>query len=256
MTTRTVFATPAELGAALAREITDGISAAAVDGRKYLLGCPGGRSARPVYLALAHEIARRQLDLSHVVIVMMDEYVVEIDGEYRNVDPVEAFSVVRFGIDEIVTPLSAAGTGTPDLWTPDAHDPQRHEDRIAAAGIDLFILATGSSDGHVAFNTPGTAVDAQSRVVALPESTRTDNVRTHPDFKTADGVPPFGVTVGTGTIAQYSARAVLVAHGAEKQTTADRLSAGTGYDPQWPASIVHECRQPSIFLDKAAAGEN
>jgi glucosamine-6-phosphate deaminase len=252
MTTRTVFDTAAALGAALATEIADGIAAAAADGRRYVLGCPGGRSPRPVYVALADEIARRALNLDHVVIAMMDEYVVQADGEYRNVDPAEAFSVVRFGIDEIVTPLAAAGSGAPELWTPDARNPQRHEDRIAAAGIDLFILASGSGDGHVAFNTPGTPVDAHSRVVPLPESTRSDNVRTHPDFKTVDAVPPFGVTVGTGTIADYSARAVMVAHGAEKRRAASRLTELTDYDPQWPSSIVHRCRNAALYFDEAA----
>lgn len=256
MTVRTVFATPAQLGAALATEIVDGIAAAAAEHRRYVLGCPGGRSPRPVYAALATEIARRAIDLDHVVIVMMDEYVVRVDGGHRNVDPAEAFSVVRFGVDEIVTPLAAAGTGTPELWTPDARDPQRHEDRIAAAGIDLFILASGSTDGHVAFNTPGTPVDARCRVVPLPESTRSDNVRTHPDFKTPDAVPPFGVTVGTGTIADYSARAVLVAHGVEKRAVAARLAASDDYDPQWPSSIVHRCRQPALYVDAAAAGDD
>jgi len=255
MTTRTVFATAADLGATLATEIADGIAAAASAGRRYVLGCPGGRSPRPVYQALAAEIARRKLDLSHLVIVMMDEYVVQRDGEYRNVDPAEAYSVVRFGVDEIVTPLAAAGTGTPELWTPDARDPGRHEERIAAAGIDLFILASGSGDGHVAFNTPGTPLDARCRVVPLPESTRKDNVRTHPDFGTPDAVPPFGVTVGTATIADYSARAVMVAHGPEKRTAAARLTALTDYDPQWPASIVHRCRQAALYFDEAATAD-
>lgn len=243
------------LGAALAAEIVDGIEAAGAAGRRYVLGCPGGRSPKPVYLALAAEVSRRSVNLSHVVIAMMDEYVVEIDSHYRNVDPAEAFSVVRFGRDEIVAPLVAAGRGAPELWTPDASNPAAHEDRIAASGIDLFILASGSGDGHVAFNAPGTPVDARSRVVPLPESTRTDNVRTHPDFGSADAVPPFGVTVGTGTIADYSARAVMVAHGVEKRVAATHLAGSSDYDSQWPATIVHRCRNAAVYLDTAAAGQ-
>lgn len=252
MTPVTVFPDSAALGAALAAEIADGIEAAEAAGRRYVLGCPGGRSPRPVYTALAAEIARRAFDLDHVVIVMMDEYVRLADGRYRNVDPAEAFSVVRFGRDEIVAPLSAAGTGTPELWTPDATDPSRHEERIAAAGIDLFILASGSGDGHVAFNTPGSAADARCRVVPLPVSTRTDNLRTHPDFGSIENVPPFGVTVGTGTIADFSAHAVMIAHGAEKRTAARHLTEGNSYDPKWPATVIHACRSAAIYLDAAA----
>lgn len=258
----TVFPDAAGLGTALAGEIADGIAAAADEGRTYVLGCPGGRSPKPVYAALAEAVRRRRQGLAHVVIAMMDEYVVADGGHaagspvsYANVDPTAGFSCARFGAEVIVGQLAAAGTGTPTLWLPDARDPQAHEDRIAERGIDLFILASGSGDGHVAFNTPGAPADSRTRVVALPESTRRDNVRTHPEFGSADGVPRFGVTVGIATIAQYSARAVLIAHGAEKRSAAQHLVKAHHYDPTWPATVLHDCRRPALYLDTAAAAD-
>lgn len=253
MTELTIFPTAADLGAALAGTIADGISAAAARGQRYVLGCPGGRSPRPVYTALAAEIGARNIDLDHVIIVMMDDYAVADGDGYRTVPDTETFSVARFGVEEIVTPLQAVGRGTPTLWTIDAADPMAHETRIAATGIDLFILASGSGDGHVAFNAPGTLADARSRVVELPLSTRTDNVRTHPEFGSPDGAPQFGATIGTGTIAQYSRKAVLVAHGAEKKQAADTLRAGNHYNPDWPATIVHLCQDAELLIDGAAA---
>lgn len=256
----TVFPDETALAVALAGEIADGIAAAAAEGRTYVLGCPGGRSPKPVYAALAAEIRQRRLGLGHLVIAMMDEYVVADGPEagsqprgYANVDPSAAFSCARFGREVIVGQLAEAGTGTPELWLPDARDPQVHEDRIAERGIDLFILASGSGDGHVAFNSPGAPADSRTRVVPLPESTRRDNVRTHPDFGSWQNTPSFGVTVGIATITQYSARAVLLAHGAEKRVAAAHLAAAQQYDPSWPSTVVHDCRRPSLYFDEAAA---
>ena len=75
MTLARRFPTAEALGDALAREILDGIDDAGRRGGRYVLGCPGGRSARSTYQALAR--LAQGTDLRHVVIVMMDEYLVE-----------------------------------------------------------------------------------------------------------------------------------------------------------------------------------
>ena len=173
-------------GRALAEEIADGITAAQSQGLDYLLGCPGGRSPRSTYAAFAHVVAERSLDLSNVIIVMMDDYVVEVDGQPQRIDPREHCSVEGFALTEILAPLNdAAGPGrgiTPDrLWIPDPADPRAYDARITSAGgIDLFILASGDSDGHIAFNAPGAPRDSRTRIVELPESTRRDNLGTFP----------------------------------------------------------------------------
>jgi glucosamine-6-phosphate deaminase len=253
-----VFADADDLGAALAGTVADGIAA----GGRYVLGCPGGRSLRSTYRALAAEVARHRLDLGRLIVVMMDEYVDERDGRLVNADPGAPHSCARFAREEIVAPLNAAagpGRGiTPDrVWLPDAADPGSYEHRLAqVGGLDLFLLATGSGDGHVGFNPPGTGAESGTRVVRLADSTRRDNLRTFPSFGgDVDLVPRFGVTVGVGTIRRYAARAVLVAHGVEKAEAVRRLRAAPGYDPSWPATVIVDCPDPQLFVDRAAAGE-
>lgn len=256
MTTSTVFDTPAQLGETLAIEIANGIAAAAAEDRPYVLGCPGGRSPRPVYAALATQVRLRRLDLSRVVVAMMDEYVERVKGRYCNVDPAASYSCAGFAAREIAAPLARAagpGRGLGAVWVPDATSPEAHEQRLAESGVDLFILASGASDGHVAFNPPGTQRAATSRVVELPETTRRDNLVTFPQFGRIEKVPHFGVTVGPATIATNSARAVMVVHGADKQLTAARLLNSTAYEASWPATVVHACRHPSLYLDSTAA---
>ena len=74
-----VFETPDALGEAVAADIASRI------GRRgrFLLGCPGGRSPKPVYAALAR---MADFDLSSVVIVMMDDYLTEAAGVLTHVD--------------------------------------------------------------------------------------------------------------------------------------------------------------------------
>ncbi len=259
MTGLTVFPDAEGMGTALAGEIAAGIDNARAQGRHYLLGCPGGRSPRTTYSALARIIAERSLDLSHLVIVMMDDYV-ERDGDsYRRVAPTLHCSVEGFALREIVGPLdSAARSGggiSPDhLWMPDPADPEAYDSRLReAGGVDLFILASGDSDGHIAFNPPGSARDSRTRVIELAESTRRDNLGTFPEFGSLEAVPRYGISVGIATIVDSSHRAVLVAPGPSKVEAVRRISTAADYDPSWPATLLACCRNPTLFADTLSA---
>jgi glucosamine-6-phosphate deaminase len=212
-----VFADEEELGAGLAREI--------VEIAPSLLGCPGGRSLVSTYRALASSGA----DLSGTTIVMMDEYV--------PVPPASAhYSCRGFALREIANPL-----GIPEerVWLPEPDDPAAYDERIeAAGGIDLFLLASGASDGHVAFLPPGSPLAGTTSVVRLAQSTRLDNVATFPEFASADEVPKHGVSVGLGTIGA-ARRLRLVLHGPDKRAATERLLALDRFDPAWPVSVVH-----------------
>jgi glucosamine-6-phosphate deaminase len=255
-----VFRDPEALGRVLAAEIADEIGAAAHDGRRYVLGCPGGRSAHSTYRALADEVAARGLDLGHVVIVMMDEYVDRDprSGGYRRIDPGLRHSCVRFGRQEIVRRLDAAagpgrGIAAGHFLVPDPADPAAYDRQISAAGgIDLFLLASGAGDGHIAFNPAGTPPGARTHVVALTEQTRKDNLATFPSLRGLADVPQHGVTVGVGTIRDHSKRVVMVAHGTDKARAVSRLAGAEHYAPDWPATVFTDCARPRLYVDRAA----
>ena len=234
-----VFADADELGEKLAEEI---LAAYAKAGdQPFLLGCPGGRSLRSTYRALA----RRRPDLSRLVVVMMDEYVVNDAAP-----PAEAhYSCRRFATEELMRPL---GLSEAQVWLPDPGDPAAYDRQIAAeGGVDLFLLASGASDGHVAFVPPGSPRGGRTAVVTLAETTRRDNVATFPEFASVDEVPRHGVSVGLATIADaHSVRLVL--HGRDKRDAAGRLLALDRFDTPWPASIVHDCNDGEIWLDREA----
>jgi glucosamine-6-phosphate deaminase len=136
---------------------------------------------------------------------------------------------------------------------PDPSDPARFDDELAAAGgIDLYLLAMGASDGHVAFNPPGTPSASATRVIELAESTRRDNLRTFPGFAGLEEVPRYGVSLGFRSITG-AAETVLVALSAEKAPALRRVLASLGFDEAWPATIIHRCQRAWIAADEAAA---
>jgi len=258
----TIHDRPADIGAKLAPRIVEGIRAANAAGRAYVLGCPGGRSPMPVYEALAERLAAEPLDCSKLVIAMMDEYLLGKAGGTLTPPPASVhYSCRGFGEREIVGRINA---GLPEawrirpenFWMPDPADPADYDRKLAeTGGIDLFLLASGAGDGHIAFNPPGSARDSRSRIVTLAEQTRRDNLATFPDFASIDEVPAHGITIGIASIAELSKSVAMVVWGEGKRTAYRHLSAATAYDPEWPATICVECHAAELHADRDAAGE-
>jgi glucosamine-6-phosphate deaminase len=220
---------------------------AATGRRPFLLGCPSGRTAMPVYRALARHAARG-VDLSRLVIVMMDDYVES--GALRRVAPELSYSCLGFAERQIVAPIGQ----DIEIWVPDPADPERYDEVIdAAGGIDLFLLATGAGDGHIAFNQPGTPRHARTHVTALGEATRRDNMGTFSEFTRLDMVPTRGVTVGIDTIAASAREVIMIVCGAHKHAAYQRIVAAEAYEPDWPSTVVVECKNPTLIADRAAA---
>ncbi len=63
----------------------------------------------------------------------------------------------------------------------------------SAGGIDLQLLGIGS-DGHIAFNEPGSSLASRTRLKALTAETRRDNARF---FASLDEVPKLAVTMAS-----------------------------------------------------------
>ena len=253
-----VFPAPDATGEYLAPRLLDRIELARMEGRRFLLGCPTGRTPRPVYGALGRELAKRKQDISQLVLVMMDEYLVQ-DGNGLSYAPSDQpWSCHHFARNEIAAPLNAGLPASHQLseervWFPNPRDPGAYDARVAdAGGIDFFILASGASDGHVAFNSPGSERNTRTRIVELSESTRRDNLTTFPAFGSIDSVPGHGVTVGVDTIIAAKEAAMIV-WGAGKRLTLARIQQAKRYEPEWPATVIHECGAPEILSDVEAA---
>ena len=259
-TTVRVLPSPDAIGEVVAERVLSRIERARLTGGPFLLGCPTGRTPRPVFAAMARRVAETQQDLSHVVLVMMDEYLVPGSEGLEYAPASQPWSCHHFARVEIAERLNA---GLPpvrrlpgaSVWFPDPADPGAYDARIAdAGGIDFFILASGASDGHVAFNPPGSPRQSRTRIIPLSDETRRDNLLTFPAFGTLAAVPQHGISVGIATIAE-SKEAMMVVWGAGKRLTLRRMRATDRYDAAWPATLIHECAIGEIVADaEAAAG--
>ena len=83
-----------------------------------------------------------------------------------------------------------------------------------AGGIDLQVLGIGS-DGHIAFNEPGTSLSSRTSCVYLTPSTIKDNARLFFKGKEKE-VPTRALSMGVGTICEAK-KIVLLAFGEGKQ---------------------------------------
>jgi len=254
-----VFPDPDVLGQALAGEILAQVERARGEGRSYLLGCPAGRSLRSTYFALAELAAARGADLSHLVIAMMDEYLATAPGGHRLCPADAHYSCRGYGRREILDPINEGllpdrRIPQENLWYPEPENAMAYDGRLrAAGGVDLFLVASGASDGHVAFNPVGTALAERTRVIRLSMATRRDNLETFPDFGSLEELPEFGVGVGLGTIVEHSRRVVLVITGTGKRDAALRLHRCADFTSAWPASFIYRCQSPMILLDRFAS---
>jgi glucosamine-6-phosphate deaminase len=116
------------------------------------------------------------------------------------------------------------------------------EDKIAGSmGIDLCILGIGTN-GHIAFNEPGSSFKSRTRLVDLDEQTIQDNSRF---FDSVDDVPKQAITMGLGTIME-SKKIVLMANGKHKREILDEAMYGDVTE-EIPASILQEHDNVIIF---------
>ena len=207
-----------------------------------VLGLATGSSPLPVYDELA-ERNSRGLDFGRATAFTLDEYVGLPAGHpesYREVIRREFMDRVNIAPEKVHGPDGSAG----DI--PAAC--QAYEDAIAAAGgVDLQLLGVGT-DGHIAFNEPGSSFASRTRIKSLIEQTRRDNARF---FKSLAEVPHHVLTQGLGTIME-ARHVILIATGAQKAQAVREFVEGP-VSAICPASILQFHPHATVLLDEAAA---
>jgi glucosamine-6-phosphate deaminase len=124
---------------------------------------------------------------------------------------------------------------------------ERYEALIAAAGgIDVQLLGIGS-DGHLAFNEPGSSLASSTRIKTLTAQTRQDNARF---FGSPDEVPTHVLTQGLGTILR--ARHLLLIATGEGKAAATAAAAEGPVSASCPASVMQLHPHVTVLLDPAA----
>lgn len=111
---------------------------------------------------------------------------------------------------------------------------------------DLQILGIGSN-GHIAFNEPGTAFDSETHIVDLTESTIKDNSRL---FERIEDVPRQAFTMGLKNI-MHAKKIVVLASGANKAKAVYGMLKGPVTEAL-PASVLQLHPDCTLIVDEAA----
>ncbi|GAB4083886.1 glucosamine-6-phosphate deaminase [Myceligenerans cantabricum] len=227
----------------LARLAADATEGLLTERPRSVLGLATGSSPLKVY----DELARRHedgLSFARARAFMLDEYVGLPDDHperYRNVIEKEIASRVDFAPGAVQGPDGGAA----DLEAACAD----YEAAIAAAGgVDLQLLGIGT-DGHIAFNEPGSSLASRTRIKTLTRQTREDNARFFGGA--VDDVPRHCLTQGLATI-MSAKHLVLLATGRAKAEAVHQLVEGP-VSAMWPATIMQLHPHATVLVDDAAA---
>lgn len=210
-----------------------------------VLGLATGGTPVSCYQTLIEMHRREGLDFSQVRTFNLDEYV--------GLSPSHPQSYHYFMQEQLFDHLN--------LQPERCHIPDGVADDLAracaayeaaireAGGIDLQLLGIGT-DGHIAFNEPGSSLAGRTRVKHLTSETIRDNARF---FGNEASVPRLAVTMGVGTILE-AGRCLLLATGANKSAAVHAAVEGP-VTASVTASALQLHPDVVMVLDEAAAGQ-
>ncbi len=206
-----------------------------------VLGLATGSTSIGVYKEMCKQFGNG-LSFAKTRTVNLDEYVglrPDHDQSYAYFMRAHLFDKVNLEKNNTFLPCGTA----PDLEAECA----RYNALLDRLPRDVQLLGLGS-DGHIAFNEPGSPFDSRTRVVELASGTIKDNSRL---FDRLDDVPRFAVSMGIADI-MSAAKVVLLANGKHKAQAVKAMLTGK-VDPSCPAGVLQLHKDATVILDKEAA---
>lgn len=208
-----------------------------------VLGLATGGTPLGLYRELIRMHREEGLDFSRVVSFNLDEYVglgPTHPQSYRHFMQQNFFDHIN---------IDVRNTHVPDGRALDfeAYCVQYEKMIEEEGGIELQVLGIGS-DGHIAFNEPGSSLGSRTRLKTLTAETVRDNARF---FATPEEVPRLAVTMGVGTILE-SRQCLLLACGQSK-ARAIRDTIEGPVTAQVTASALQLHRDVVCVIDEEAA---
>lgn len=207
-----------------------------------VLGLATGSSPVPTYAELvARHRAGNGPSYDEVRVFLLDEYVGLPPGHPQSYRA----TIARELTDDLGIPADRVhGPDPSDVPTAGAAYEAQLRD---AGGVDLQLLGVGT-DGHLAFNEPGSSLSSTTRLKTLTAETRRDNARF---FGSVDNVPRHVLTQGLGTILR--ARHLLMIATGEVKAAAVAAAVEGPISASCPASVLQLHPHASVLLDPAAA---
>lgn len=230
----------------VANYIIDKINAAAPTADKpFVLGLPTGGTPLAVYQQLIKAYQNGKVSFRHVATINMDEYI--------GLSPEHPQSYHYFMHKNFFGHIDILPENThiPNGMTNDIDaEAQRYEQQIADLdGIDLFFGGVGSN-GHLAFNEPGSSLRSRTRIKTLTRRTLIDNARF---FENSDEAPKTALTVGIQTVMEAK-EVMILAKGISKALAVHHAVEGA-VNNLWPISALQNHEHFILVADEQASSE-
>jgi glucosamine-6-phosphate deaminase len=206
-----------------------------------VLGLATGSSPLPAYRELVRRRNAGGPSYDGVTAFLLDEYV----GLPPTHPQSYRATIARELTDPLGIPAGRVHGPDPELL-PDA-GPAYEALIREAGGVDVQLLGIGT-DGHLAFNEPGSSLGSRTRIKTLTEQTRRDNARF---FESPDEVPRHVLTQGLGTILE--ARHLLLIGTGDSKAAAIAAAVEGPLTASCPASVLQLHPHVTVLLDPAAA---
>jgi len=192
------------------------------------LGLPTGGTPIGMYKELVND---SHIDWWNVTTFNLDEYI--------GIDPNHSESYENFMNRNLFNHVDIDRF---NVWFPSLENQNGYDAIIENnGGLDLTILGIGTN-GHIAFNEPGSPFNSTTRVVDLDKQTIEDNSRF---FDSIEEVPTQAVTMGLETIMK-SDEILLIAQGKKKLEIIKEAMFGD-ITEDIPASILQEHENLTIL---------
>lgn len=203
-----------------------------------ILGLATGSSPLGIYRNIIDAYQKGEVSFKNVTTFNLDEYLGlegTHDQSYRYFMNHNLFEHID---------IDKANTHVPNGFVNSDNEAALYDEAIkAAGGIDIQLLGLGS-DGHIAFNEPGTPFNTLTHIAKLTEQTISDNSRF---FESIDLVPTKAVTMGLQSI-MNAKKVVLIATGASKVLAVKKLISGE-IDVNWPCTVLQNHPDVTIYVD-------
>ncbi len=205
-----------------------------------VLGLATGSSPIEMYKCLINAFEEGEISFKNAVTFNLDEYVgIRYDHPqsyytfmnenlFKHVDIVNKNINIPKGVDNEINAYQ-----------------QKLDENVR----DIQILGIGSN-GHIAFNEPGTKFNQTTFKVKLDEATRNDNKRFFTDI---NEVPTHAITMGLQDI-MNSKKIILIAMGTSKADAIYKLVKEPKSEDM-PASILKNHPNVEVYIDEDAASK-
>ncbi len=204
-----------------------------------VLGLATGSTPEPLYKKLIEAYNDSKISFSKVETFNLDEYEgikKENEQSYYSFMNKNLFSKVDIKKENInMPPNKEEGI-------------EEYEKKLNEKKIDIQLLGIGSN-GHIAFNEPGTPFNTRTHKVKLAQKTIDDNSRF---FDKKEDVPTEAISMGLANIMEAK-KIILIAIGETKAEIIKELFSNDNISEQLPASILKKHEDVTIYMDQEAA---